>query len=387
MVGGLAAENGRACLKMLHKETTPHALAPSDSQCYTNDCPTHSAMHRPRALGACAASLLVFSALLGLSVIPSVARARDNRALIIDTDAGSDDLMAIAFLLSRDDIRVEAITVANGLAHVRAGAANLLRLLELSGKKNIPVYVGCEQPLRGSAAFPEEWRNISDMLPGVELPAASQAPEPQSAAEYLATRLRGPGAQVQILALGPLTNLAQALQRAPSSVRTIEEIVMMGGAVRVPGNLGDGGYFRTDNKTAEWNMFVDPLAAKIVFNSGANIRLIPLDATNRVPIDASFLREFESRARTPLGRFVAQILEGDRKFIEQGIYSAWDPLAAVALVHPAVVRTRPLAIEIRQQSPEEGRTREITAGRPNAKVALDANAALFKEIFFRAFLD
>jgi pyrimidine-specific ribonucleoside hydrolase len=344
-------------------------------------------MRRPRAFGACAASLLAFTGLLGLALICGVARARNNRALIIDTDAGSDDLMAIAFLLSRDDIHIEAITVANGLAHVRAGATNLLRLLELSGNKNIPVYIGCEQPLRGSAAFPEEWRTVSDTLPGVQLPATSRAPEPQSAAEYLATRLREPGAQVRILALGPLTNLAEALQRAPSSVRAIAEVVMMGGAVRVPGNLGDGGYFHTDNKTAEWNMFVDPLAAKIVFNSGAKIRLIPLDATNKVPIDTSFLREFESRARTPLGRFVAQILEGDRKFIEQGIYSAWDPLAAVALVHPAVVATRPLAIEIRQQSPEEGRTTEISGGRPNAKVALDANAALFKEIFFRAFVD
>src|SRR5215471_10158823 len=140
-------------------------LPPAVAQCYTSG-PTHSAMHRPRALGVCAASLLVLSGTLGLAVISSAARARDQRALIIDTDAGSDDLMAIAFLLSRDDVHIEAITVANGLAHVRAGGTNLLRLLELSGKKNIPVYLGSEKPLRGSAAFPEEWRKLSDTLPG-----------------------------------------------------------------------------------------------------------------------------------------------------------------------------------------------------------------------------
>lgn len=331
-------------------------------------------------------SLVVFPLLLSIVAGPCAAAEKKHpRSVIVDTDVGSDDLMAIAFLLGRRDVRIEAITVVNGLAHVRTGATNLLRLLELSGKTNIPVYMGREQPLRGTAAFPDDWRRISDALPGVELPATVRAPQPQSAAEFLATRLRDHRHRVWILALGPLTNLAEALARAPASVRGIEELVIMGGAVHVPGNLGDGGYFQTDNKTAEWNMFVDPLAAQIVFASGARIRLVPLDATNKVPIDLAFLREFEATARTPLARFARQILETDRKFIEQGIYSAWDPLAAVAMVHPAVIATRSLAIEVQQQPPEEGRTKEVAGRRPNAQVALDANATLFRKIFFRAF--
>ena len=162
----------------------------------------------------------------------------------------------------------------------------------------------------------------------------------------------------------------------------------MGGALAVPGNLGDGGYFKTDNTTAEWNMFVDPLAAQKVFAAGPPIRLVPLDATNKVPIDLAFLREFEVQVRSPLGRFVAQVLETDRKFIEANFYFAWDPLAAVAMVERAVVKTRPTTIEVRQKPPEAGRTVEVVrhgGRRPNARVAYDADAAVFKRIFLRAF--
>src|ERR1700680_1519330 len=97
--------------------------------------------------------------------------------VLIDTDAGSDDFMAIAFLLSHPSVRIEAITVANGMAHVEAGARNLVRLLELPGRREIPVFAGRSAPLRGKAEFPAEWRRISDELPGVMLPATSRNPE------------------------------------------------------------------------------------------------------------------------------------------------------------------------------------------------------------------
>ena len=91
----------------------------------------------------------------------------------------------------------------------------------------------------------------------------------------------------------------------------------MGGAIQVPGNLGDGGVFQTNNKTAEWNIFVDPLAARIVFRSRIPILLVPLDATNKVPIDLAFLREFQAHAVSPLGRVAAQVL-GDRSRNDPG---------------------------------------------------------------------
>ncbi len=325
--------------------------------------------------------------LLGVAAVPCPAAGGGRPCtVIIDTDAGSDDLIAIAFLLARPDVRIEAITIANGLAHVRPGAANVLRLLELAGRKDVPVYLGRETPLRATAEFPREWRQLSDKLPGVELPATARAAEAQSAADYLAKRLADPRRRARVLALGPLTNLAEALARAPAAARAIQEIIIMGGALRVSGNLGDGGYFKTDNTTAEWNFFVDPLAAQRVFASGARITLVPLDATNRVPIDAAFLRAFQEQARTSLGRFVAQVLETDRKFIEENFYFAWDPLAAVALVAPGVLVTRPAALAVRQKPPEEGRSVALVGHRANARIARDADAAAFKRIFLRAFV-
>jgi inosine-uridine nucleoside N-ribohydrolase len=310
--------------------------------------------------------------------------AAQPRPIVIDTDVGSDDLMAIAFLLAQPAVRIEAITVANGLAHVDAGARNAVRLLELAGRRDVPVFAGRSAPLKGDAEFPAEWRRISDELPGVKLPAASRQPESRRAADFLIERLKDNNRPVRILALGPLTNLAEALQREPAVAHAIEEIVIMGGAVRVPGNLGDGGVFKTSNKTAEWNIFVDPLAARIVFRSGVKLCLISLDATNKVPIGVAFLHDFESSVHSPLGKFVAQVLEADREMIEQGYFYAWDPLAAVSLLHPGVVKTVPLHIDIRQDPPEEGRTLQ-TPGHPNASVAGDADGVMFRKLFLEAF--
>jgi pyrimidine-specific ribonucleoside hydrolase len=321
--------------------------------------------------------------LLVLALLTAPSQAQPP-GIIIDTDAGSDDILAIAFLLSHPSVHIDAITIANGLAHVDAGARNLTRLVELSGRTNLPVFAGRPTPLKGSAEFPREWRKISDELPGVALPASSRPLARKSAADYLIEYLKDQKHRVRILALGPLTNLAEALEREPSVARSIQEIVIMGGAIHVPGNLGDGGVFQTNNKTAEWNIFVDPFAARIVFRSRIPILLVPLDATNKVPIDLAFLRDFQARAVSPLGRVAAQVLESDRESIEGNYFYAWDPLAAVAMLHREVVKSSRLHIDILQDSPEDGRTVQ-TPGSPNAQVAMDADAPGFRKIFLEAF--
>lgn len=317
-------------------------------------------------------------------LVTSALAAAQSKPVIVDTDAGSDDFMAVSLLLAHPSVRIDAITVVNGLAHVDAGARNMGRLLDLAGRKSVPVFAGRDTPLRGRNEFPAEWRKISDDLPGVSLPPATRPPDHQRAADYLVDRLRNAREPVQILALGPLTNLAEAYERDHSIARNIAEIVLMGGAVRVPGNLQDGGVFHTDNSTAEWNIFIDPMAARIIFRSGIPIRLIALDATNKVKIGPEFLREFSAKKLTPLGRAVGQVLEADRETINQGIFYAWDPLAAAALLKPAIVKTVPMHIVIKEDAPEEGRTAE-SAGAPNAKVAIDADAAAFLALFSESF--
>ena len=310
--------------------------------------------------------------------------AASRRVVIVDADAGSDDLMAIAFLLSRPDIHVEAITIVNGMAHVQAGGRNVLRLLALAGRRDVRVYLGRETPLSGNAEFPAEWRRRSDDLPGVTLPEPARAIESQPAAEFLSKRLADTVHPVQVLTLGPLTNLAEAFSRTPRVAREIRQLVIMGGAIRVSGNLGDSGAFKTDNTLAEWNMFIDPAAAKVVFASGAPIRLVPLDATQRVPIDMALLEQLQARAETPVAHFVAQVLATNRDFIRQGFYFAWDPLAAAALANPAVVTFKPLAIDISDKPSELGRTVETKRRRANAQVAIDADVLRFRDVFMTA---
>jgi pyrimidine-specific ribonucleoside hydrolase len=322
-------------------------------------------------------------ALAFLFLTGAVAHAQSGH-IIVDTDAGSDDFMAVSLLLSQPSVKIDAITVVNGLVHVDAGARNMGRLLDLAGRQSVPVFAGRNTPLRGNAEFPAEWRKISDDLPGVPLPPAARPAEHKRAADYLVEHLRDAREPVQILALGPLTNLAEALERDHSIARNIREIVIMGGAVRVPGNLQAGGVFHTNNSTAEWNMFIDPMAARIVFRSGVPIRLIALDATNKVKIGPEFLRQFKAKSLTPLGRVVAGVLEADRESIDQGIFYAWDPLAAAALLRPSIVKTAAMHIEIKEDAPEEGRTM-ASPGEPNAKVAVDADADAFRALFLESF--
>jgi inosine-uridine nucleoside N-ribohydrolase len=326
-------------------------------------------------------------ALIALSfalLFPAAFARAQSAPIIVDTDAGSDDFMAIALLLSHPTVKIDAITVVNGLAHVDAGARNMGRLLDLAGRKHVPVFAGRNAPLRGNAEFPAEWRKISDGFPILSV-FPPRPPEHEPAAQYLVEHLRNTREPVQILALGPLTNIAEALERDHSIARNIREIVIMGGAVRAPGNLRDGGVFHTQNSTAEWNMFIDPMAAGIVFRSGVPIRLIALDATNKVKIGSDFLLQFAGKQLSPLGSVVAGVLQADRETIEQGIFYAWDPLAAAALLRPGLVKTVPMHIQIKEDAPEEGRT-AATAGKPNADVAVDADAAEFLALFLSSFV-
>ncbi|MBZ5642360.1 MAG: nucleoside hydrolase [Acidobacteriia bacterium] len=325
---------------------------------------------------------LFFPGFLGAQMAPR--RVALPRTVIIDTDAGSDDLMAIAFLLSRTDFHVEAITIANGMAHVPAGGRNVLRLLELAGRRDVPVYLGRETPLSGSVEFPAEWRRNSDELPGVTLPEAHRAAETRSADEFISKRLVDAARPVQILELGPMTNLGAAFQGASRAAHTVRQIVIMGGAVGVSGNLGDGGAYLTNNTASEWNMFVDPAAAKIVFASGAPIRLVALDATQRVPVDMALFEQFQARAATPLARFVAQALATNRDLIRHGFYFAWDPLAAAVLANPMIATFRPKAIAISEKPEELGRTVEVKQGRANVQLAVDADSLRFRDVFMNA---
>ncbi len=297
-------------------------------------------------------------------------------SVIVDTDAGADDLVAIAYLLARPDIDIQAITSVNGVAHADAGARNVLRLLRVANRR-VPVFIGADQPLEGRDAFPAEWRQQADEM-GVLPPLVGRRPRPDAVSALLG-RLRASQSPVSVLALGPLTNVASALQQEPGTMARVAQLVIMGGAVEVAGNAPQD----ASAPVAEWNMYVDPTAASIVFKSGLPITLVPLDATNRVPLDRAFVSSFTARTRSTLGRVVSELLASQEPMIAQESYFAWDPLAAVALVDPGVLKVKEEAIEVVRAGDERGRLRVIDAD-PNAVVAYDASPAAFRRLFFNA---
>jgi inosine-uridine nucleoside N-ribohydrolase len=305
----------------------------------------------------------------------------DTRAarypIVIDTDAGADDLMALAYLLAVPDVQIEAITMGVGLAHIERGAHNLLRVLELAGRRDIPIYLGRATPLAGERAFPAPWRALSDDLPGVDLPAAHRGPETRPAAEFLAERLSDAARPVDVLALGALTNIAEALDLGRGTV-ALRRLVIMGGAVDVPGNLHEAG--ENENVTAEWNFYVDAEAARRVFAAGLPIRLVPLDATDRVPFDRDYIGQLAVDDQPRLARLVAELLEMVGFLIDENNFYAWDVLAAMTLVDSTVVRMRPAAIAIRLDPPEDGRSAVVADRAPNVQVAYDADEPRFREL-------
>ena len=303
------------------------------------------------------------------------------KIVVIDTDMSVDDLMAILYLLQRDDVSVKAITVTGtGLAHSAPGTKNALNLLALAGNAEIPVACGRETPLACDHEFPAQWRLETDNVYGAPLPTNPNPPSEQTAVEKLISVTKSSPQKMTLLALGPLTNIAEALQADPAFADNLAMICVMGGAVDVPGNLQVPGV-NIDNAVAEWNIYADPHAAAIVLESGAPVTLVSLDATNSVPITMDFYRCLETNSVTPEANFVYQLFALNQDFIQSGRYFFWDPLAAAIAVDEslAIIQTRTLRV-ITEEGPESGRTLPTEDG-SSIRVCKSADGNRFVDVF------
>lgn len=304
-----------------------------------------------------------------------------RRAVLIDTDMGPDDWMAVLFLLRRPDVDVRAITVTGtGETRCAAGVRNVLGLIALAGKSDIPVACGRETPLQGNHAFPQAWRDDADRMAGLTLPVSASQPVSQSAPALIATIAQRATSPVSIVALGPLTNLAEAFESKPAWLSQIAGVTVMGGAVDVAGNVGASGV-GIDNPHAEWNLYIDPRAANFVLRSSVPVTLVPLDATNRVPITSRFLDELGQHATQPAAKFVTEMLRNNAQFVTSGAYFFWDPLAAAIWADEslATFETRTLTV-VESEGPESGRTKMDAAG-VLVRVAVRVDAERFERQF------
>jgi pyrimidine-specific ribonucleoside hydrolase len=209
-----------------------------------------------------------------------------------------------------------------GEAHCDPGVSNALRLLALGGETDVPVACGRETPLQGTNAFPDEWRTAVDDLSMLDLPEVDATADPRGATDLLLDTLDG---DATLITLGPLTNVAEALRADPALAERVPEFVAMAGAIDTVGN--------TPNGVAEYNVWVDPLAAREVI-AGMDVSLVPLDATEDVPFTSFFVDALDDHLTTPEAEAVRAIIASNEPIFTQGGYQFWDTLATALVFRP-----------------------------------------------------
>jgi purine nucleosidase len=211
--------------------------------------------------------------------------------ILLDTDPGVDDALALLLALRSPELELVAVTTVAGNVGLEATTRNALLLLELAGRSDVPVHSG-ETPPPERALVSAADVHGSDGLGGITLltddsglaryPTPLRVPHPLPAVEALPVYARARPDEITLIAIGPLTNLARAAERDSDGLRRLREIVVMGGAFRCPGNI---------TPAAEFNLYVDPDAAQTVLNLGIPLRFVPLDVTGRVLIRPDDLAE------------------------------------------------------------------------------------------------
>ncbi len=318
---------------------------------------------------------LLILALLGCALgwtAPALAQA--PRPVIIDSDMTTDDWMATLYLLNDPDFSVKAITVTGtGWAYCDAGVKVALSLVALANYDPIPVSCWRDTPLVGDNPVPSDYRTSMDSIQSLDLPEGG-SPAAQDAVEVFTSTVQASPDKVTVLALGPLTNIAQAFDTTPSLIDNIDMMYVMGGAVDVSGSA-----VSDENTTAEWNIYCDPIAAREVFESGVPITLIALDTSNDVPITMDFLSKLQADQQTPEAQFVASFLANSTDFIQSGGYYFWDPLAAAVLADPTLVTLTERSVSVIDlPGSEYGRTKPVGNG-SRILLATKPNGAVFEQ--------
>ncbi len=282
--------------------------------------------------------------------------------VIVDQDGGVDDALALVLLARAPGVKIAGVGSVHGNVSAAAAADNGLRALELAGDHSTPVAVGASEPL----ARPLHLAHPEDLL-GKAAGSPKRTPvREETAAEQLVRLAReGPG-RVDLLTLGPLTNVALALQAEPELPRLVRRVVSMAGAFEVMGNISD---------CAESNVWHDPEAAAQVVAAGFDLTLVPLDVTRKAAVTRLWLERLAADQDRLWGRMVAMLLAMPGKVPDFPLH---DPLAAAILLDPSIARFRQTSVTV-DVGERRGQTRagEATPGANTAVVvAADASALL-----------
>jgi inosine-uridine nucleoside N-ribohydrolase len=267
------------------------------------------------------------------------------RKIIIDTDPGQDDAVAILLAFgSPDEVEVLGITAVAGNVPLELTVKNARIICELAGRRDIPVYAGCDRPLNRALVTAEHVHGKTG-LDGPVLPDPTMPIAEGHAVDFIIQTLRAQAAgTVTLCPLGPLTNIATAFHKAPDIVEKVQEIVLMGGAYFEVGNI---------TPTAEFNIYVDPQAADLVFKSGVPLTVLPLDVTHKALVTKPRNDAFRA-ITTPVGHAVAEMTDFFERFDKEKYGSLGaplhDPCVIAYLIRPDLFTGRQINVEIETSS-------------------------------------
>ena len=301
----------------------------------------------------------------------------DAIPIILDVDPGHDDAVAILMAAASPAIDLLAVTCVAGNAPLDRTQENARKVLTVAGIGDVPVAAGLDRPLVRPLVTAAHVHG-STGLDGPELPAPTVELDPRHAVDLIVELALAAPRPLTLIPTGPLSNIAMALRRAPRLAEQVERIVLMGGSI-AEGNI---------TPSAEFNIYVDPEAAHIVFTSGIPITMVGLDVTHQAlvrPADVAAIRAMG----TPVAAMVAGLLDYDARFHQQRY--GWDgaplhdPCCVAALIRPGLITTKPMDVQIETVSPLTlGRTVcdvwGVTGRAPNADVGVSIDRQGFIDV-------
>jgi len=259
--------------------------------------------------------------------------------LIIDGDPGIDDALALLYALKRDDVVLRGITTVGGNIGLDKTTMNALRILEITNNPHVPVARGIGKPLLRENQSEGEVHG-RDGLGNTDLPEPKICEIREHAVDFIIDTIMENPKQITLVPIGPLTNVAVAVIKEPRLKDYVKEVVIMGGAVTTFGNI---------TPRSEFNIYTDPEAAKIVFESGLPITLVGLDVTMKTLLKHDHLKEI-MKASSPVTEFVGKIITHYMRFYEEVVgvdgCGMHDPLAVAVAIDRSLVKTRRLFVTV-----------------------------------------
>jgi len=315
------------------------------------------------------------------------------KQVIIDTDPGTDDALAILLALNSPELNVRAITVVPGNVTAQLGLENALKLVSLAKRCDIPVAAGAQHPLFQKLITAEFWHGANGMA-NVEMPPTQCTVDNRWAPDVIIQTIHAAPHEITLVPIGPLTNIALAVLKDPTIVPLVKEVVIMGGSIS-GGNV---------NAVAEANIYGDPEAAQIVFQAGWRLTMVGSDVGERTPFTGKQVEEL-SKTHGPENDFVTSVLTYlvalSKKYGVDGT-AMYDPLAVGAVIDPEVVETKPMQVSVETRGdftrgetvanrrnavernvPHDGRLwiEALDEVKPNVQVAVGSNAERFSRLF------